>query len=323
VSPGPRGGGQERLKRLLLAVPFVARHPGLTVGEVAQALGVSREQLLEELDLLLLVGRPPFQPDDFVDIYVEDDRVYVELDQRLSAPPRFTAAEGVALAAAAALLAPSGGEALTQALSRLERVLPPQAVERYRAMSRQLDVAVEAPDFLGALSGAVEQRREVELDYFTASRGKTERRRVRPYELFSHRGQWYLSGHCLSRGEPRLFRLDRVAGLEVTLEGFELPSPPPARLRPIPSREREVRVRFSAPAAPYVRERFGDDAREVGQGEVEVLVPGDSERWLTRWVLSFGGEARVLEPAWAVAAVAQAARAVLAAMGGAAAPERR
>jgi proteasome accessory factor C len=36
-------------------------------------------------------------------------------------------------------------------------------------------------------------------------------------------------------------------------------------------------------------------------------VVGDSERWLTQWVLSFGGEAEVLEPAWARAAVARAA----------------
>jgi proteasome accessory factor C len=311
VSAGAKGGGHERLRRLLLAVPFVARHPGLTVGELAQALGVTREQLLEELDLLAMVGRPPFQPDDLVDIYVEDDRVFVELDQRLSAPPRLTAAEGVALAAAAALLRPTAGEALTQALQRLERVLPPQAVERYRAMSRQLDVALEGPDFLGALTAAVEQRLEVELDYFTASRGQAERRRVRPYELFSHRGQWYLSAHCLTRGEPRLFRLDRVAALAVTATPFEPPDPPPARLRPTPEREGEVRVRFSAQAAPWVRERFGDDAHLVGQGEVEVLVPGDSERWLTRWVLSFSGEATVLEPAWAVQAVARAARASL------------
>ncbi len=311
MSGAAQRGGHERLRRLLLAVPFVARHQGLTVGELAQALGLTREELLEELDLLTLVGRPPFQPDDFVDIYVEDDRVYVELDQRFSAPPRLTAAEGVALAAAAALLKPTAGEALTRALERLERVLPPQAVERYRAMSRQLDVALDGPDFLGALTRAVEQHLEVELDYFTASRGQAERRRVRPYELFSHRGQWYLSAHCLSRGEPRLFRLDRVAGLSVTDTAFEVPDPPPARLQPVPELAPQVRVRFSAQAAPYVRERFGGDASNVGSGEVEVRVPGDSERWLTRWVLSFGGEARVLEPAWAVEAVARAAGSAL------------
>ena len=31
------------------------------------------------------------------------------------------------------------------------------------------------------------------------------------------------------------------------------------------------------------------------------------ERWLIQWVLSFGGEAEVLEPAWAREAVCRAA----------------
>lgn len=300
----------ERLRRLLLLVPFVSRNPGLKVSEVAQAMGISPTQLLEELDLLTLVGRPPFQPDDFVDIYVEDDRVFVDLDQRLSAPPRLTAAEGVALFAAAALLKPAAGDALSGALRKLEGVLPPQALGRYRDMSRQLDVAVAGPDSLGALSSAIVEHREVELDYFTASRGQTERRRVRPHELFNHRGQWYLSAHCLSRGDQRLFRLDRVASFEVREERFEpqevTPLRPSAR-----DASRSVWVRFSARAAPYIRERFGDDAVEVGAGEVKVSVPGDSLRWLTQWVLSFGGDAVVLEPPSAIAAVAQAARASL------------
>jgi proteasome accessory factor C len=60
-----------------------------------------------------------------------------------------------------------------------------------------------------------------------------------------------------------------------------------------------------------VLERFGDDARPAEGGGVEVLVSGDSERWLAQWVLSFGGEAEVLDPEWARAAVARAAEAAL------------
>ena len=143
--PAERGRTQayERLRRLLFLVPFVSKNPGLTVDEVAKAVGVSKDELLEELDLLTLVGRPPFQPDDFIDVYVEDDRVFIHLNQRLSAPPRLTAAEGVALAAAAALLKPAAGGALASALARLEKVLPPDSVQRYREMSRQLDQGAE------------------------------------------------------------------------------------------------------------------------------------------------------------------------------------
>lgn len=309
--PSGRSEAHERLRRLLLLVPFVARNPGLSVGEVAAAMGTSREQLLKELDLLTLVGRPPFQPDDFVDISVEDDRVFVHIEQRFSAPPRLTAAEGAALLAAAALLRPAPGDALSKALEKLERVLPPNAMDRSRDMRRRLDITVEGPPSLSELTRAIAERREVILTYFAASRGAAEQRRVRPEELFHHRGHWYLSAHCLSRGEPRLFRLDRVAAFEVTDVPFEAAPEPRPPLRPSTSARAPVRVRFAARAAASVRERFGDAVVEGAGGEVTVLVPGDAERWLTTWVLSFGADAIVVEPAWAVEAVARAARAAL------------
>ena len=65
-------------------------------------------------------------------------------------------------------------------------------------------------------------------------------------------------------------------------------------------------MRFTASAAPYLRERFGGEARELSDGGVEVRVTGE-ERWMVQWILSFGGEAEVLEPASAREAVARAA----------------
>lgn len=301
----------ERLRRLLFLVPFVSSRPGISVDELARALNVSREHLLEDLDLLTCVGRPPFNPDDYIDIYVENDRVYVDLDQRLSAPPRLTLGEASALAASAELLRPAAGETLRGAVDKLERVLPPGAGERFREMSRKIDAALEAPAALAPLTRAIHARNEVTFEYVTSGRDAPESRRVRPHELLSHRGQWYLQAWCLTRQDDRLFRVDRMQGLAVTdtlfqpREGARAEVPNPARV------DAAVRVRFTRLVAPYVRERFGEEARLLADGGVEVRVAGDNERWLTQWVLSFGGEAEVLEPPSARAAVARAAKAVL------------
>lgn len=300
----------ERLRRLLFLVPFVSKHPGLTVEEVAKAAGCTTSELLEELDLLTLVGRPPFEPDDYIDIYVDEGRVYVEFDQRLSAPPRLTAPEGVALAAAAALLKPSTGGALASALARLERVLPPEALGRYRAMTRQLDVSADGPDSLATISQAILERRELELEYVSVGRGDREQRRVRPFELFSHRGQWYLQGFCLTRQGERLFRVDRIGRVALTDARFPEPEGV-TRQVPGSTSEKPVKVRFSPELTPWQQERFGEAGQLQADGSLVVTVPGDSERWLTRWVLSFGGGATVLEPDWAIRAVAEAASASL------------
>jgi proteasome accessory factor C len=300
----------ERLRRLLFLVPYVSKHPGVSVDDLSKALNVKREDLLEELDLLTCVGRPPFNPDDYVDIYVDNDRVYVDLDQRLSRPPRLTAGEAAALAAAAELLRPAAGDALQNALQKLEKILPAGARERYREMYRKIDASSEAPQSLGPLTQAIIERREVTFDYASPGR-PSEARRVRPYELLSHRGQWYLQGYCHVRQDARLFRLDRMENLALTDTPFQPPENARAAV-PNPARaDSGVRVRFSKLVAPYVTERFGADARPLADGGVEVRVVSDSERWLTQWVLSFGGEAEVVEPASARAAVARAAQASL------------
>ena len=144
-----------------------------------------------------------------------------------------------------------------------------------------------------------------------AGTGVTERRVVRPHELFSHRGTWYLSAHCLTRGDERLFRLDRIAKLELTEQRFEAPAKAAGRPLPPESREQGARVRFSPKLAAWVQERFGAAAAVLPGGAVEVEIRDDNEAWLTRWVLSFGGEAVVVAPESARAAIAKAAGAAI------------
>ena len=297
----------ERLRRLLVLVPYVARHPGITLDALADALGLRKEELTRDLDLLTLVGRPPFQPDDFIDLHVENDRVYVDLDQRFSKPPRLTAPEAAALLAAASVMHPSPEDALGQAIAKLEKVLPVGQRARFREMAQRVDARPEAPSDVAALTLAIAERRLVHFDYASQTRATPELRRVEPQELFHHRGLWYLSAFSLEKQEERLYRLDRMSALAVEDVRFT-PRPSTRAQLPDPARQREVRVRFAPSAAPYVRERFGADALAVEDGRVEVRVTGESERWLTRWVLSFGGEAEVLEPAWAREAVARAAQ---------------
>ncbi len=300
----------ERLRRLLFLVPYASRRPGISVRELSDALGLGEEELLKDLDLLTMVGRPPFQPDDYIDIYIENGRVYVDLDQRFSAPPRLTGAEAAALRAAADLVRPTASDALRSAMAKLEKVLPADAREQYREIGRKVDASLSGPLELAPLAQAISDRVEVTFEYFSRGRGSTETRTVRPLELFSHRGQWYLFAYCCSRNDERLFRLDRVRKLTLTDRAFEAPASARGKVPEPVSGSGEIRVRFAAAAAPYMRERFGESARSAPEGGVEVSVTGDSERWLTQWILSFGGEAEVIEPAWARDAVARAAASI-------------
>jgi predicted DNA-binding transcriptional regulator YafY len=100
--------------------------------------------------------------------------------------------------------------------------------------------------------GAIAARRRVRFTY------RQEDRLVDPWRLSYRRGQWYLAGLDHTRGEERLFRLDRIAGV-LRVEG-----PPGAFARPAPD--------AAGPAPPW---RFGDE-EEI---RAELLVDADQVQW--------------------------------------------
>ncbi len=73
------------------------------------------------------------------------------------------------------------------------------------AAPSDLAVLPSAPH-LATVFEAVGQHRRLRFRY------RDKDREVDPFRLHHERGHWYLQGHDLSAGEPRSFRLDRVAG---------------------------------------------------------------------------------------------------------------
>ncbi len=116
----------DRMGRLLFIVPYVAHRDGVPLQELAEKLQVTTAQIEADLDLLAMVGQPPLTPDHLIDLYVEDDIVYVDLDQSLSRPLQLTHEEASALVLSAKLVGDLGGlgqelEGTRQDRSPLER----------------------------------------------------------------------------------------------------------------------------------------------------------------------------------------------------------
>jgi proteasome accessory factor C len=308
----PTSDLRERLRRLLLVVPYATRHPGTPIADLAQLVQLSEAELVEELDFLLMVGQPPFAPDDCVDIRVEDGKVYVDLDQSLDKPPRLTAFEALALAAAARGMAGGDEGTVANALAKIEAALPPPLLPVYRELLARFEVA-QLPAEAGTatlLRKAIAERREVVLDYFAESRGSATERPVRPRALRYAQGHWYLSAFCLTRDDDRLFRVDRIRAAALTDQSFE-PLPPeathgrarePGEPPPTPSDPafEPARLRVNGGAAiRYARERFGAGAVQVTEDPdvADVTLTGPADAWTVSFTLSFGGSAELLGPA--------------------------
>ena len=63
-----------RINRILFILSFVSQNQGIHLEALASKVGMRPRALIKELEFISLIGKPPFKPDDYVDIYVEDDR---------------------------------------------------------------------------------------------------------------------------------------------------------------------------------------------------------------------------------------------------------
>ncbi|HXN84248.1 MAG TPA: WYL domain-containing protein [Myxococcales bacterium] len=307
---------RERLRRLLLIVPAARRKPGIRVEELARELGLDASELLADIDLLALVGRPPFSPDDMIDISVDErSRVFVTLDGSFSRPPQLTALEALALAAAAEAVA-AADPAVTSALQKLTAALPAQARALYAGLAQRVAMATPVPRgtsaLIAQLRAAAQRWREVVLDYDKEGRGAHEERTLQPWAVIDHGGRWYVYGHDTARGAQRTFRVDRLRAVRETGATFPDPGPLDPALFERASfffptgAERPVALRFSPGAAAWALSRYGARAVALPGGGAEATIDSAGTAYAVSLALSLAGEAEVIDPPEARAALRDA-----------------
>ena len=312
MSPG-RASADERLRRLLALVPWVAAHDGPTVEEVCSRFGCTEEDLVQDLDLLFLCGVHPFTPDTLIDVTMEAGRVWIRFADYFARPLRLTPAEALSLVASGAALRsipdqdPDGP--LARGLAKLAAVL---GVDPDEVIGVELG---DAPrHVLSALQAAADEHRQVEVDYYSYGRDEWARRVIDPHRVFNAAGHWYVDGWCHRAGGERIFRVDRMRSPLVLGSTF-----PPRPTRPDPAtyspRPGDPVVVLEVDASGrWVAEQYPHEGvEELGDGRFRVRLRVSERPWLERLLLRLGPRARVVEGAPGVAA--EAATRVLARYG--------
>jgi predicted DNA-binding transcriptional regulator YafY len=172
-----------------------------------------------------------------------------------------------------------------------------------------------------ALARAVAQRQQLEMDYRKPGAGKAEARTVDPYHLANINGEWFFFAFDHGRKDFRKFVPARIRGIKPTGKTFERSKKfsLEKQLRDsfgVHSGEGEfdVVIRFSARAADYIREKKWHESQqlqELKSGCVDLHLKLSSLIEIERWVLSWGGDARVLKPRELAEAVRRSAEKIL------------
>ena len=181
------------------------------------------------------------------------------------------------------------------------------------------DVGV-SPDLLRACVEAIRARRKLHLRYHGAHRDQDTERTVHPYHLHHWRAEPYLLAWDELRNDWRTFLLSRVAEWRALGEDAAFVRDLAFDAQALLDRGfglfhgadlETVRVRFSPYQARWVRERRyhpsqQNEEQEDGSLIVTLHVAGTAE--VRRWVLGYGREAEVLEPAALRAQIAAEAK---------------
>jgi proteasome accessory factor C len=278
---------------MLALVPWVAARDGPTLEEVCERFGCTEAELVSDLDRLFMCGLYPYTPDVLIEVDVADGRVWIRYADYFSRPLRLTPGEGLALLAAGKAVQSFPGAdqsgPLARGLAKLARTLGV-------AGDDALDVALAAvnQDVMATLRSAVDERRQVELDYYSFGRDEVTRRVVDPCAVFSAGGQWYLSAYCHGVDDDRLFRVDRVRAASL-LDTPAQRAEGSVAAAVYTARADDPRVTLElTPAARWVAEQYPVEAsKEARGGKLRVTLAISERAWLERLLLRLGSDGRV------------------------------
>jgi predicted DNA-binding transcriptional regulator YafY len=308
----------ERFARLvtLASILIQAGRAGdrIAITEVCERLQISDAELREDIGVLNVVN---FGGGSYV-LYAEIDEQdgMIEVDpepysDNFARPARLLPVEAKALVAAIDLIGehlPQGS--LTSARTKIVRALGEDPMEQGLQVAH---LGADDSAVTRVISKAIKSHVLLELDYYKENEDEYSARRVEPYALINGREGWYVATFDPEKSDVRHFRLDRVRRAELTDEHFE-PRPevnPSADVDGWPrtgevSASRTARVWISPERARWAREQ----RKVVGvwdDGSIAVELSFAGVDWLVREVLKEAGDAAVLAPPDARAAVLAAA----------------
>jgi proteasome accessory factor BC len=318
--PEPDDDGQdspirpERFARLVtlagILIEAAREARKLEVAELCERLQVSEQELRQDIDVLNVVN---FGGGSYV-LYAEVQGDQIEVDpepygDNFARPARLLPLEAKALVAAIDLIGEHlPGGALASARQKIVDALGQDPAEE----GLQITTAKgDDSEIARVVTRAITRNRLLRIDYYKENEDEFIERTIEPYKLANGQEGWYVHSFDLEKDSPRSYRLDRIREATVLDESFE----PRPGIEPdvhgwlasgeVPS-SKTARIWVSPERARWERE----DHRvieELADGGVIVERTYASHEWLARELLKAAGDAVVLEPEDARAAVLEAA----------------
>lgn len=162
------------------------------------------------------------------------------------------------------------------------------------------------------LKSAILEKKIIAFDYYSGQGEKTHRQ-VEPLQLLFKEKAWYLKGFCHKRQDLRIFKLSRIKGLALLEEHFtQTPEEEEKHLAQMSDVESQFFEHYHKKNPKFIKIHFklrSNQAHRVydefeqaeinknPDGSFHIQVTWPDEPWLFPYILSFGDNIQILEPA--------------------------
>jgi predicted DNA-binding transcriptional regulator YafY len=285
-----RFGVLQSLLAYLLTSCGEDREGVIQVQELVDRFSIPREAIEEHLSLLNLVN---FGGGCYA-VYAELQGEEVHVDKELFGdtfrrPPRLTPLEARAIRLALEFVGPMVAAGAHSPLERVRAKLE-QTFGAFDLTQTPAPHVGEEEGLVDKLTQAINEHKLVEIEYLKPEEQEVVIRTVEPYSIERRLPNWYVHAWDIERDQPRSYRLDRMRSAKVLKKSFEPREGfDPSELHGATS----ARIWYSPTVARWEIEK---GARPLVDGAAIADRSVGSAEWLVGEVVSYRGEAIVLEP---------------------------
>lgn len=309
----------KHLVKMLKAVDCLAKPGGTTIHEIAEKLEVDKRTAYRIRETLEELNFPIYEDDTNL-----DGRKRLQLDDRyLKKLPNLNIPElNLSLSELIALYFIRGNsrlfrgteieENIEAAFNKLDAFMPEGLSENInRIRTLFVSSAKFAKDYsahqqtIDTLTEAILTQQTCTVKYHSFYDNKQKSFKIDPLRFFERDGGLYLFVRATSYGHIRVLAVERIEKLTVSNETFKYPDDfdPDSMLEEafsiIYDEPIDVKIRFSADTARYIKERIWAKEQQItdnpdGSINLEMKTSGWFD--VKKWVLSYGAEARIIAP---------------------------
>lgn len=197
-------------------------------------------------------------------------------------------------------------EDILNTIAKIKGLVPAEHIKDIELKSNQ--ITIDLTPWMGnknlqpnleKIKAALNDRRLLAFDYSDRNNKKTKRT-VEPYRLVLKESNWYLQGYCNSRQDFRIFKLSRIATLEVLEDTFvarDLDVVVLGAWENIEKRINSIKLLVDESLRDVISGHCGEEnIKEYGNNKLLVNFPFVEDDLGYNLLLSFGYKCECLEP---------------------------